>query len=159
MTDTINDLSLDEIKQNMFLLKRIAKQISNSSIYNIFWWMIDICHLNILSEHKNKEKEKSWLWGKSVQIKTFDDMIIFFFNFIVIFFLSNITVICEKTLNWVEEELKLRQAPGQELQIWGEMMAPQQRPTERKRMSWTSSFKVSILLNLTAMFLIHQYTP
>ena len=36
MKDTINDLSLEEIKQNMFLLKRIAEQISNSSIYNLF---------------------------------------------------------------------------------------------------------------------------
>ena len=49
----------------MFLLKTIAEQISNSSIYNLFWWMIDISYLNILSEH-NKNEKKSWLWGKKI---------------------------------------------------------------------------------------------
>ena len=41
----------------MFLLKTIAEQISNSSIYNLFWWMIDISYLNILSEHNKNEKK------------------------------------------------------------------------------------------------------
>ena len=48
------------------------EQISNSSIYNLFWWMIDICSLDILTEHNNKEKKILTLRKKIYKLKTFD---------------------------------------------------------------------------------------